>query len=34
MPKYKNIFSEGYIPNWKRKVFDVTMLMIQYHGQM
>ena len=29
MPKYKNIFSEGYIPNCERKVFDVTTLMIQ-----
>ena len=32
--KYKNIFTEGYIPYWSKEIFVIKKLKIQFHGHM
>ena len=30
IPKYKNIFTKGYTPNWSEEVFVINKLKIQF----
>ena len=32
--KYKNIFAEGYTPNWSAEILRLKQLKIQFHGPM
>ena len=32
--KYKNIFAEGYTPNWLEEIFVIKKLKIQSHGHV
>ena len=34
IPKYKNIFAEGYTPNWSEEVFVIKKTKILCHGHM
>ena len=34
IPKYKNIFAKGYMPNWSEKIFVIKKLKILRHGHI
>ena len=34
IPKYKNIFAKGYMPNWSEKIFVIKKLKILCHGHI